>query len=138
MFFHNLYPLFLKSSQAEVCSRPIASRAPPDHDHAPHLQEWPFSLRCNLEYRLLILVPEDSGLKLPKLGIVFLMKGRLFVASRLLADCEDLGEFKNYPGDHQGYWAELQNMRAVPTECEYDEVPRGRAVLNQATGKYSL
>jgi hypothetical protein len=74
----------------------------------------------------------------PKLGIAFLVKGRLFVASKPLAECEDWGEFKNYPGDHFQYWAELRRMKVVPAESKYEEHPRGRAVFNGNTGQFSL
>src|SRR5581483_5578277 len=76
--------------------------------------------------------------RMPRLGIVFLVRSRLFVASKLLDACEKSGEFTNYPGDHQPYWTQLQKTGAVPMECEYEEFPRGRAVLNQLSGKYSL
>ena len=74
----------------------------------------------------------------PKLGIIFLVNRQLFIANCSLSKCEDGDEFKNYPGDHQHYWAELQNERHVSIDCEYEKYPRGRVVLNRRTGKYSL
>lgn len=74
----------------------------------------------------------------PKLGIAFLVKGRLFIASSALTDCENWAEFKNYPGGHPRYWVELQRKGLAPLDSEYDEHPRGRVVLNAKTGQFSL
>jgi hypothetical protein len=74
----------------------------------------------------------------PQLGIVFLVKGKLLIASGPVSDGEDYGDFKNYPGDHPTYWTELQRAGAVPGDSEYEEHPRGRVVLNRKTGQYSL
>jgi hypothetical protein len=73
-----------------------------------------------------------------RLGIVYLVKGQLLVASSPLAGCEDGAGFKNYPGDHQHFWEELQQLRAVPPDYEYENFPRGRAVFNRGAGRFSL
>jgi len=79
-----------------------------------------------------------STVSRPKLGIVFMVKSQLFIASSPVIECEDYGDFTNYPGDHQHYWTELRKIRVVPAESEYEEHPRGRAVLNRKTGQFSL
>jgi hypothetical protein len=74
----------------------------------------------------------------PQLGIVFLVKGKLLIASSPVDEGENYGDFKNYPGDHRRYWSELQKMGIVSVDSEYEEHPRGRVVLNRKTGQYSL
>jgi hypothetical protein len=74
----------------------------------------------------------------PELGIVFLVRGKLLIASSPVSEGEDYGDFKNYPGGHPSYWTELQRAGAVPRDSEYEEHPRGRVVFNRKTGQYSL
>ena len=74
----------------------------------------------------------------PALGIMFLVDGRLFIASSPLAECQDFGDFKNYPGGHPHYWTKLRKLRAVPTDSEYEEYPPGRAVFDRKTRHFSL
>lgn len=74
----------------------------------------------------------------PELGIVFLVNGELLIASIPVSEGENYGDFKNYPGGHPSYWAELQRVGTVCRNSEYEEHPRGRVVFNRKTGRYSL
>ena len=80
---------------------------------------------------------QKSG-RAPRLGIFFLVGRRLHVASCEVAECEAYGESLNFPGSHIRYWAELRRARLVPDDSEYDEYPRGRAVLDRRSGRASL
>lgn len=68
----------------------------------------------------------------PQVGIVFLVKGKVFIDGTTVAEAERLGggQFKIHANDHYKYWEQLRGMGAVPADVEYDEVPRGRVVYN--------
>lgn len=74
----------------------------------------------------------------PQVGIAFLVKGKVFIDSALVTEAECYAHFKIHERDHHQYWEQLQGMGAVPEDLEYDEVPRGRAVYDTATRKYTL
>jgi len=75
----------------------------------------------------------------PNVGIVFLVKGKVFIDGTPVTEAESLGgQFKIHDRDHYKYWEWLRRMSAVPTDVEYDQVPRGRAVYDTQTRKYML
>jgi hypothetical protein len=74
----------------------------------------------------------------PELGIVFLVSGKLLIASSPVSEGENYGDFKNYPGGHPRYWTELQREGTVPGDSEYADHPRGRVVFNRKAGRYTL
>ena len=74
----------------------------------------------------------------PQVGIIFLVKGKLWIDSTPVTEAEGYAHFKIHERDHHQYWGQLQRMKAVPAEVEYDEVPRGRVVYDTQTRKYTL
>jgi hypothetical protein len=74
----------------------------------------------------------------PQVGIVFLVKGKPFIDGTPVTEAEDYAHFKIHGRDHYQYWGQLQRIKAVPAEVEYDEVPRGRVVYDTQTRKYTL
>jgi hypothetical protein len=74
----------------------------------------------------------------PQAGIIFLVKGKLFIDSTPVSEAEGYAHFKIHSRDHHQYWGQLQRMKAVPMDLEYDEVPRGRTVYDTRAGKYTL
>jgi hypothetical protein len=64
----------------------------------------------------------------PRLGIFWLVKGKLLIDSVALAECEKYGDHLNYPGSHIRVWERLQKVGIAPVESLYEEYPRGRAV----------
>jgi hypothetical protein len=74
----------------------------------------------------------------PQVGIVFLVKGKVFIDSTPVTEAEGYGHFKIHNRDHYQYWGQLQGIGGVPKDLEYDEVPRGRAVYDTATRNYTL
>jgi len=63
----------------------------------------------------------------PEVGIVWFLDGRLIIESTPVSCAECYADSLTHPKGHPGYWAELQAAGFVPSDLEYDEVPRGRA-----------
>ena len=74
----------------------------------------------------------------PQVGIVFVVKGKPFIDSTAVTEAESYEHFKIHGRDHYQYWEQLQRIKAVPSDVEYDEVPRGRVVYDTQTRKYTL
>lgn len=63
---------------------------------------------------------------MPKVGIFFAYGGHLWVDGTPLKGAVAYGDLKIHDEGHDRFWAELQKARAVASDVEYDEVPRGR------------
>ena len=74
----------------------------------------------------------------PQVGIVFVVKGKPFIDGTPITEAEDYEHFKIHGRDHHQYWQQLQQMKAVPAEVEYDEVPRGRVAYDTKTREFTL
>jgi hypothetical protein len=66
----------------------------------------------------------------PRLGIFWLVDGKLLTESLPLSECEDDGDFRNYPASHIDVWTEWQRTGKAPSPSEYEEFPRGRVIHN--------
>jgi pimeloyl-ACP methyl ester carboxylesterase len=73
----------------------------------------------------------------PRLGIFWLVDGRLIVDSTPVSQGEGYGDFKTHANSHYSYWSELYSTGAVP-DSEYEEFPRGRVVYNTKNGDFTL
>lgn len=78
--------------------------------------------------------PADAA----RVGIVFVFHGRLFVESTPASKGEVYGDFVNHANGHPDYWTRLQAAGQVPQCEEYQNIARGRAVLNRLTGRPAL
>jgi hypothetical protein len=76
--------------------------------------------------------------KSPKVGIFWLVQGKLLFDSTLVDDAEPYGDCKNHPQGHVDRWKQLQMAGMVPRDVEYEENPRGRIVYNVKTHKFML
>jgi hypothetical protein len=74
----------------------------------------------------------------PKVGIFWLMDGKLLIDSTPVTDAEDYLDFKIHPRNHCTVWGALQQAGTVPHEIEYEEPPRGRVMYNTKTCQYTL
>jgi len=74
----------------------------------------------------------------PQVGIVFVVKNKPFIDSTPVTEAEGYAHFKIHEHGHYQCWGQLQRIKAVPADVEYDEVPRGRAVYDATTRKYTL
>ena len=66
----------------------------------------------------------------PRLGIFWLVDGKLLTDSLPLSECEDDRDFRNYPASHIDVWTEWQRIGKAPSPSEYEEFPRGRVIHN--------
>lgn len=74
----------------------------------------------------------------PKVGIVWVVGGRLVIEATPVNEAEEYGDFKIHPRDHCTVWGILQRAGTVPHEMEYEEPPRGRVMYNTKTRQYKL
>ena len=63
-----------------------------------------------------------SGVR--RVGIFFVVQGKPFIDSTPVTEAESYEHFKIHGLDHYQYWEQLQQIKAVPSDVEYDEVPR--------------
>ena len=63
-----------------------------------------------------------------RLGIFWLVNGKLLIDSVPLSECEQYGDHLNYPGSHIRVWELWQQVGKAPVESEYEEFPRGRVM----------
>ncbi len=73
----------------------------------------------------------------PKVGIVYLVGGDLWIDATPLAEAGRFSDFAIHKRDHLQYWAQLVSRGTVP-DTEYEEHSRGRVTYNTKTGKYTL
>lgn len=65
-------------------------------------------------------------------GIFWVDQGQRIMASVPLADGLDDERFVNGPDDHEPYWETMQRTHVHLWDAEYDQVPRGRVLFNEA------
>ncbi len=74
----------------------------------------------------------------PRVGIFWLLKGKLLIEATPLSKAEAYGDFKVHSSDHCSVWARLQQAGTVFPEMEYEEAPRGRVMYSTKTGQFTL
>ena len=62
----------------------------------------------------------------PEVGIFFVYDGKPLIEGTPVSEGEAYGRFKVHATGHPAFWHTLQRNGMVPTDVEYDEVPRGR------------
>jgi len=73
-----------------------------------------------------------------RLGIFWLVDGKLLIESAPLGECEQYGDHYNYPGSHILVWEQWLRIGKAPAASEYEEFPRGRVIHNMKTKQFSL
>ena len=66
----------------------------------------------------------------PQVGIFFVCGGHLWVDGTPLDQAVLYGDLKTHDKGHDTFWEDLQQAHAVPSDVEYDEVPRGRVAYD--------
>jgi hypothetical protein len=74
----------------------------------------------------------------PRLGIFWLVDGKLLIDSAPLSECERYGDHLNYPGSHIDVWERWKHIGKAPAESEYEEFPRGRVMCETKANKFTL
>ncbi len=73
-----------------------------------------------------------------RLGIFWLVNGRLLIDSAPVSECERYGDHLNYPGSHIRVWERWQQIGKAPVESEYEECARGRVMCDMKTKRFTL
>ena len=73
-----------------------------------------------------------------RLGIFWLVDGKLLIESAPLSECEQYGDHLNYPGSHVHVWEQSLRIGKAPAASEYEEFPRGRVIHDMKTKQFSL
>jgi hypothetical protein len=76
-------------------------------------------------------------IRLPQVGIVYLVGDKLWIDSTPVAEAGSYGDFAIHEHDHISYWAELVKSGKVPSS-EYEEFPRGRVSCDTKIGQFTL
>jgi hypothetical protein len=74
----------------------------------------------------------------PRLGIFWLVNGKLFIDSAPLSECERYGDHLNYPNSHIRVWEHWQQIGRAPAESEYEEFARGRVMCEVKSKRFTL
>lgn len=74
----------------------------------------------------------------PRLGIFWLVDGKLLIDSAPLGECEQYGDNLNFVGSHIAVWERWRQAGKAPAESEYEEYPRGRVMCEIRTKKFTL
>lgn len=73
-----------------------------------------------------------------RLGVFWLVDGKLLIESAPLSECERYGDHLNYPGSHIRVWELWQECGRVRAETEYEEYARGRVMCETKANEFSL
>jgi hypothetical protein len=74
----------------------------------------------------------------PRLGIFWLVDGKLLIDGAPLVECEQYGDHLNYPGSHIDVWEQWKRMGKAPVESEYEEYARGRVMCEMKAKQFTL
>ena len=81
---------------------------------------------------------ESINSSVPKIGIFWVVRGKLIIVGIPVTDGQGYGKYEIYEPSHYDKWHELQRSGAVPRDCEYEEFPRGRIAYDRPNGTFSL
>ena len=71
-------------------------------------------------------------------GIIFVFHGLVLIESTPASEGEVYGDLFNHVNGHPDFWTRLQADGQVPKDQDYENIPRGRAVVNRLTGRAVL
>ena len=74
----------------------------------------------------------------PRLGIFWLVDGKLLIDSSPLSKCEEYGDHWNYPGSHIDVWEQRRRVGKAPAGSEYEEYARGRVMCDMKSKRFTL
>jgi hypothetical protein len=75
----------------------------------------------------------------PHVGIFWMVGRKPLIESTPLSAAETYGDFLTHPRSHHEVWEQWRlTGKVVPSECEYEEYPRGRVMFNTKTRRFSL
>lgn len=74
----------------------------------------------------------------PQVGIFWLVNHKLVTETTPVSQAELYLNFRTHAGDHVTSWESLRRAGVVPSDLEYDEVPRGRLIYDAARDQFTL
>jgi hypothetical protein len=74
----------------------------------------------------------------PRLGVFWLVSGRLLIDSAPVSECERYGDHLNYPSSHIRVWERWQQIGKAPVESEYEEYARGRVMCDMKIKRFTF
>jgi len=75
---------------------------------------------------------------LPKVGIFFLLDHRVLIDATSLDQAERYTHFLIHGPSHIDVWEGWRKQRVVPTDLEYDGVPRGRVHYDTIAERFTI
>jgi hypothetical protein len=82
--------------------------------------------------------PTPPRKKPPRVGVFWLVGGKLVIDSMPLSDGEPYGDHLTHPRSHIDVWDQWRLGGKVPSESEYEKFPRGRVMYNTKTQRFTL
>jgi hypothetical protein len=82
--------------------------------------------------------PTSGRDKEPRVGIFWLVNGKLLIDSTPLGRAQPYGDHLTHSRGHDRVWGKFQQRGTAPRAMEYDEPPRGRVVYHTKTGRFAL
>jgi len=79
-----------------------------------------------------------GGKEESRVGIFWLLNGKLLIDSTPLDEAERYGDFLTHPRGHAEVWEDYQRNGTVFPETEYEEPPRGRVMYSTKTRLFTL
>jgi hypothetical protein len=77
-------------------------------------------------------------MKTSKVGIFYLINGRIVSENAPVSKIEPLGAVYSYPREHWTLWSELQDNDPDLNGMDWRALPRGRVVYNGKTRKFDV
>jgi hypothetical protein len=73
----------------------------------------------------------------PRLGIFWLVGGKLLMESAPLSAAEPYGGQLTHPRSHSEVWQQYQRAGTVPADMKYDQPPRGRVMFDTRSQRFT-
>src|ERR1039458_9625921 len=74
----------------------------------------------------------------PRVGIFWLVDGKLVIDSIVLCEAEPYGDHLTHPRGHAEVWGQYQRTGTVPADMDHEESPRGRVMYDTKARRFRL
>ena len=74
----------------------------------------------------------------PRLGIFWLVGGKLIMESAPVSAAEPYGGQLTHPRSHSELWQQYQRAGSVPADMEFDQPPRGRVMFDTRSQRFTV
>ena len=74
----------------------------------------------------------------PRLGIFWLVGGKLIMESAPISAAEPYGGQLTHPRSHSEVWQQYQRAGSVPADMKYDQPPRGRVMFDTRSQRFTV